>query len=1007
MSAAVMSETVPYSCSRTEPQVIDTRNDSSRSSQHRSKYDRALWGRYKCTRTIGTGNFAKVKLATHVMTGKEVAIKIVNKTELSPSSRRKLSREVRLMKLLDHPNIVKLLEVVDTAKTLYLIMEYASGGELYEYLANHGRMTEKMAREKFRQILSAVQYCHQKGIIHRDLKTENLLLDSNMNIKLVDFGFANEFHPGTKLNTFCGSPPYAAPELFRGREYDGPEVDVWSLGVVLFKLVSGALPFDGHSLPELRERVLRGRYRIPFYMSTECERLLKKMLVLNPSKRHSLESIMRDRWVNLGYENEPLLPYVEPRADAPDPERIKLLMNMGFNLESIVRSIKQSAFDEITATYYLLGKHQNTPENSPDLDENVIRDEDHLRSSTPTLTETPSFSPGSEKRSIEDAENTSTSITNSSSMSNYARSLSIRTTPGIPNGVASDSEVGSVDTGYENPHEYNKQTEDRVITIKGNGAAQKDDDYVANHVNAESIEPKSGPRSSRTTSDQESGSNQSDSGSLSPPRDTKRPDSSTDSENFEPIPHSARYRETFHSRYENGGESEKPEPSRGDNPMMAAMIKPSEKLSRCATTLEHGHEKVMYLPSSVVEPKAGNILDETNFSRLDPTRQTFHTTYRPTIVLNQDSPVTKVIPSADKNEAIGGARSNLFRIESEEEQPREAGLMDVPRSRGFFRSFTSRFTKKPRPLNDRHGDEADAGNTSITVPAERSEKQNGAPHTPTIRIIDNRMYPKVEILHESEAVENGHPGSNLESTPYAKIKPEIFIPEHKHIAPSERNGSNNLEEPDTFENRASNFFRSLAVRFSKRRHTHAINPESPDYQSSHGDHADRTTGHILPASIVSSLKTDPSDMRLSKAEPTVTLRHRESTKHNLTPPRSRFSQRESRTSSHLSDSFDEGSKPRVLRFTWSMKTTTKLPPEEVVQEIKRVLNQNHYTYEEHGRFLFSCDDSSAPVPTGVSWEMEVCELPRLYLHGIRFKKLTGTAVAYKNIMTKVTNEMVI
>ncbi|KAF7466726.1 MAP/microtubule affinity-regulating kinase 3 isoform X17 [Marmota monax] len=260
------------------------------------------------------------------------------------------------MKILNHPNIVKLFEVIETEKTLYLIMEYASGGEVFDYLVAHGRMKEKEARAKFRQIVSAVQYCHQKRIVHRDLKAENLLLDADMNIKIADFGFSNEFTLGSKLDTFCGSPPYAAPELFQGKKYDGPEVDVWSLGVILYTLVSGSLPFDGQNLKELRERVLRGKYRIPFYMSTDCENLLKRFLVLNPIKRGTLEQIMKDRWINAGHEEDELKPFVEPELDISDQKRIDIMVGMGYSQEEIQESLSKMKYDEITATYLLLGR---------------------------------------------------------------------------------------------------------------------------------------------------------------------------------------------------------------------------------------------------------------------------------------------------------------------------------------------------------------------------------------------------------------------------------------------------------------------------------------------------------------------------------------------------------------------------------------------------------------------------------------------------------------------------
>uniref|UniRef100_A0A8C1JP60 non-specific serine/threonine protein kinase n=1 Tax=Cyprinus carpio TaxID=7962 RepID=A0A8C1JP60_CYPCA len=333
-------------------------------------------GNYRLLKTIGKGNFAKVKLARHILTGREVSfMKISIENFCFFCLLFQLFREVRIMKILNHPNIVKLFEVIETEKTLYLVMEYASGGEVFDYLVAHGRMKEKEARAKFRQvqyctisfncrlmlhlrpnIVSAVQYCHQKHIVHRDLKAENLLLDADMNIKIADFGFSNEFTIGNKLDTFCGSPPYAAPELFQGKKYDGPEVDVWSLGVILYTLVSGSLPFDGQNLKELRERVLRGKYRIPFYMSTDCENLLKRFLVLNPVKRGTLEQIMKDRWINAGSEEDELKPFVEPELDISDQKRIDIMVGMGYSREEIHESLTRMKYDEITATYLLLGR---------------------------------------------------------------------------------------------------------------------------------------------------------------------------------------------------------------------------------------------------------------------------------------------------------------------------------------------------------------------------------------------------------------------------------------------------------------------------------------------------------------------------------------------------------------------------------------------------------------------------------------------------------------------------
>ncbi|TRY58097.1 hypothetical protein DNTS_022731 [Danionella cerebrum] len=291
-------------------------------------------GYYEMERTIGKGNFAVVKLASHVITRAKVAIKMVDKTQLDEENLKKIFREVQIMKMLRHPHIIRLYQVMETERMIYLVTEYASGGEIFDHLVAHGRMAEKDARKKFKQIVAAVYFCHCRNIVHRDLKAENLLLDHNLNIKIADFGFSNLFSRGQLLKTWCGSPPYAAPELFEGKEYDGPKVDIWSLGVVLYVLVCGALPFDGSTLQNLRARVLSGKFRIPFFMSTDCEYLIRHMLVLEPSRRLSMEQICKNKWM---------------RAGEPDPDFDRLMADC-----EQVKSLHTDAYDHYSATYSLL-----------------------------------------------------------------------------------------------------------------------------------------------------------------------------------------------------------------------------------------------------------------------------------------------------------------------------------------------------------------------------------------------------------------------------------------------------------------------------------------------------------------------------------------------------------------------------------------------------------------------------------------------------------------------------
>ncbi|XP_059786328.1 serine/threonine-protein kinase SIK3 isoform X4 [Balaenoptera ricei] len=319
-------------------------------------------GYYEIDRTIGKGNFAVVKRATHLVTKAKVAIKIIDKTQLDEENLKKIFREVQIMKMLCHPHIIRLYQVMETERMIYLVTEYASGGEIFDHLVAHGRMAEKEARRKFKQIVAAVYFCHCRNIVHRDLKAENLLLDANLNIKIADFGFSNLFTPGQLLKTWCGSPPYAAPELFEGKEYDGPKVDIWSLGVVLYVLVCGALPFDGSTLQNLRARVLSGKFRIPFFMSTECEHLIRHMLVLDPNKRLSMEQICKHKWMKLG-DADPSFDRLiaecqqlkEERQMDPLNEDVLLAMeDMGLDKERTLQSLRSDAYDHYSAIYSLL-----------------------------------------------------------------------------------------------------------------------------------------------------------------------------------------------------------------------------------------------------------------------------------------------------------------------------------------------------------------------------------------------------------------------------------------------------------------------------------------------------------------------------------------------------------------------------------------------------------------------------------------------------------------------------
>ncbi|XP_048455681.1 MAP/microtubule affinity-regulating kinase 3a isoform X9 [Rhincodon typus] len=640
-------------------------------------------GNYRLLKTIGKGNFAKVKLARHILTGREVAIKIIDKTQLNPTSLQKLFREVRIMKCLNHPNIVKLFEVIETEKTLYLVIEYASGGEVFDYLVAHGRMKEKEARAKFRQIVSAVQYCHQKQIVHRDLKAENLLLDADMNIKIADFGFSNEFTVGSKLDTFCGSPPYAAPELFQGKKYDGPEVDVWSLGVILYTLVSGSLPFDGQNLKELRERVLRGKYRIPFYMSTDCENLLKRFLVLNPSKRGTLEQIMKDRWINAGHDDDELRPFVEPDLDISDTKRIDIMVGMGYTLEEIQESLAKMKYDEITATYLLLGRKSNEVQRSISANQKQRRYSDHAGPSIPPVVSYP-------KR----------------------------------------SQTSTADSDLKEEVQSRKSS---TTAVGGRG--------------------------------------------ITPP-----------------------------------------------SPKLGSANNPNK--------------------AEIPDRKKSSVVSSNNTVSGGMTR-------RNTYVCSERTNVDRhsVLQNGKENSTAPGQRTPVTSTHS-------ISSTTTPDRLRFPRGTASRSTFHGGQLRER-----------------RNATYNGPPASPTL---------------------------SHDATPLSQTRSR---------------GSTNL-------------FSKLTSKLTRSRNVS-------------GDQKDEI----------------------------------------------------------------KEAKPRSLRFTWSMKTTSSMDPNDMMREIRKVLDANNCDYEQRERFLLFCVHGDGHAENLVQWEMEVCKLPRLSLNGVRFKRISGTSIAFKNIASKIANEL--
>ncbi|XP_069782037.1 maternal embryonic leucine zipper kinase isoform X2 [Narcine bancroftii] len=264
--------------------------------------DEELLKHYEIQETIGAGGFAKVKLACHLLTKEKVAVKIMDKESLGEDLPR-VQTEIEAMKNLSHQHICRLYHVIETANQIFIIMEYCPGGELFDYIITKDRLSEEEARIFFRQIVSAVAYVHSQGYAHRDLKPENLLIDEDHNLKLIDFGLCAKPKGGLnyQLTTCCGSPAYAAPELIQGKAYIGSEADIWSMGVLLYALLCGFLPFDDDNMMTLYRKIMRGKFNIPNWLSPMSILVLNQMLQVDPKKRITVKHLLNHPWLMQNY----------------------------------------------------------------------------------------------------------------------------------------------------------------------------------------------------------------------------------------------------------------------------------------------------------------------------------------------------------------------------------------------------------------------------------------------------------------------------------------------------------------------------------------------------------------------------------------------------------------------------------------------------------------------------------------------------------------------------------
>ncbi|GAB2275033.1 CBL-interacting serine/threonine-protein kinase 3 [Dionaea muscipula] len=281
-------------------------------------------GKYELGRTIGEGTFAKVKFARNTQTGEPAAIKILDKEKvLKHKMAEQIRREVATMKRIKHPNVVRLHEVMGSKTKIFIVLEFVTGGELFDKIARNRRMREDEARKYFQQLINAVDYCHSRGVYHRDLKPENLLLDASGNLKVSDFGLSalsQQVRDDGLLHTSCGTPNYVAPEVLNDRGYDGTTADLWSCGVILFVLLASYLPFDDSNILNLYKKISAADFTFPPWLSFSVRKLLSRILDPNPMTRITIPEILEDEWFKKDYR--PPVFYDKEETSCDDVEAV-------------------------------------------------------------------------------------------------------------------------------------------------------------------------------------------------------------------------------------------------------------------------------------------------------------------------------------------------------------------------------------------------------------------------------------------------------------------------------------------------------------------------------------------------------------------------------------------------------------------------------------------------------------------------------------------------------------